>query len=158
MPRPKLLVTTLACSAAIFIGACGGDEETPAACFGDAGVYLTALEAAPRDVRLEGEVPISECLTDDQEGGEIGQVGEPMIAAATRLNAAARRDPDGDATLQLGYLVGAVQEGASTTGGIHRDLVLRLDAAARFQPQGKVTPPAFERTFGTGYAAGQDAG
>jgi hypothetical protein len=60
--------------------------------------------------------------------------------------------------VDLGYLVGAVQRGASETGGIHADLVRRLDAAARFSEGGKPLPVSFERAFGQGYAAGQREG
>ena len=51
-----------------------------------------------------------------------------------------------------------VQEGASSTGGIHKDLVIRLDAAARFTEGGEPLPVEFERAFGEGYAAGQASG
>ena len=70
----------------------------------------------------------------------------------------AREDPAGVASVQLGYLVGSVQEAASTTGGIHEDLVIRLDAAARFAGGDKAFPASFERSFGAGYAAGQASG
>ncbi len=80
-----------------------------------------------------------------------------MVDAATRLNSAARRDPGGPETVQLGYLIGAVQQGSSDTGGIHADLVRRLDSAARFSPEG-LLPAEFERGFGEGYSAGQENG
>jgi hypothetical protein len=52
-----------------------------------------------------------------------------------------------------------VQEGAASTGGIHEDLVIRLDTAARYTGrQGGAFPAAFERSFGEGYAAGQASG
>lgn len=141
------------------LAGCGGeDPEAPAACFNGADAYLTALEDAPGEVRLEGVTPISDCLTDGQSGGDLGQVSQQVIEVATRLNAEARRDPSGEATVELGYLVGAIQEGASTTGGIHRDLVLRLDTAARFTRGGGAPPVEFERAFGKGYAAGQATG
>jgi hypothetical protein len=60
--------------------------------------------------------------------------------------------------VRLGYLVGAVQEGAAATGGIHEDLVLRLDAAARFTGGRDAFGARFERAFGVGYAAGQEHG
>ena len=120
--------------------------------------YLTALESAPDQVRLEGETSISECLVENQAEGDLGTVGEQLVTVASDLNAEAREDPGGDATVQLGYLVGAVQESASETGGIHEDLVIRIDAAARFSAGGKPLPVEFERAFGEGYAAGQDSG
>jgi hypothetical protein len=61
--------------------------------------------------------------------------------------------------VQLGYLVGAVQEAEASTGGIHRDLKLRLDSAARYTgPDDESFGAAFERSYGQGYAAGQAAG
>lgn len=146
------------------LGGCGEDEaETPTACLSPASAYLDALEAAPRPVLLDGSTPISECLVADQAPAEQGQVGEELIKAATQLNADARRDPSGDATVQLGYLVGAAQQGAAESGGtesggIHTDLLRRLDSAARFSEGGKQLPASFERAFGEGYAAGQEGG
>lgn len=149
-----MIVATL-----LLLPGCGnGEAETPAPCFAGPDAYLAALESAPGEVRLEGSTPISACLSDNQAGGELGQVSQQVIQAATRLNTAARRNPAGEATVELGYLVGAVQEGAATTGGIHRDLVLRLDTAARFFPRGDASPIEFERAFGEGYAAGQASG
>ena len=80
------------------------------------------------------------------------------MGAATELNRRRRDDPAGMATVELGYLIGAVQEAASTTGGIHEDLVIRLDAAARSRGRIKRGPASFERAFGAGYAAGQRSG
>jgi len=136
-------------------GCGGGEDETPAACLGDAEAYREALAAAPGEVRLDGTTAISDCLTEDQSEGDLGTVGEQLVKVASDLNAEALADPGGEATVQLGYLVGAVQEGASSTGGIHEDLVIRLDAAARFSEGGKPLPIEFERAFGEGYAAGQ---
>jgi hypothetical protein len=149
----------LAALAGLALIGCGDDEaETPSACIADSDAYLAALADAPGQVRLAGETPISGCLVEAQSGGELAQVGESIIGAATVLNAEAVKDPAGEATIQLGYLVGAVQEGASTTGGIHEDLVRRLDTAARFNEGGEPLPAVFERAFGEGYAAGQASG
>jgi hypothetical protein len=148
--------------AALAVGAlagCGEENvETPAACLASSSAYLDALRPAPEPVLLEGTTPISDCVPADQEPAELGQAGEQMIAAATKLNAEARRDPAGEATVQLGYLIGAVQQGAADGGGIHADLLRRLDAAARFSEGGKQLPASFERAFGEGYAAGQETG
>lgn len=109
-------------------------------------------------MRLAGTTPISDCLVSGQDPAELGQMGEAMIDAATELNAAARRRPSSADTVSLGYLVGAVQAGAAETGGIHSDLVRRLDAAARFNEGREPLPLSFERAFGEGYAAGQEMG
>lgn len=141
------------------VAGCGSEEEeTPTACLGSAGDYLDALEEAPGAVRLEGDTAISDCIVPAQEGGELSQVGSATVDAATRLNAEARTDPSGEATVQLGYLVGAIQEGAADTGGIHADLVRRIDTAARTSESGEAFSAAFERAFGEGYAAAQEGG
>jgi hypothetical protein len=53
--------------------------------------------------------------------------------------------------------VGAAERGAEETSGIHGDLILRLNAAARFSPAGPPSP-AFRRAFERGYEAGRDSG
>jgi hypothetical protein len=150
----------IAVVAGLLIAGCGGDDDevAPTACLGGQEDYLAALEGAPEEVRLEGSASISDCIVEGQDGGELAQVGEGMVGAATELNRLARQDPAGPDTARLGYLVGAVQEAASTTGGIHEDLVIRLDAAARFTGGERALPASFERAFGTGYAAGQASG
>jgi hypothetical protein len=143
------------CVAALLLAACSSDdEETPAACLAGGREYVEALGAAPGEARLDEDTAISECLPPEQQGGELAQVGEAIIAAATELNRGARRDPTGPETVRLGYLVGAVERGADP---IHADLVRRLSAAARFSPSG-LLPASFERTFGRGYSAGLDSG
>jgi hypothetical protein len=155
MPRA---ITLAACALACALGAgcsdSGEDELAPSACLAGSTAYMRALESAPGEVLLEGEDPISDCLTPEQEGGQLASIGQEMIAAATELNAAAQENPTGPEALRLGYLVGAVERGAE---GIHADLVRRLNTAARFSPDG-LLPPEFERTFGQGYAAGLESG
>lgn len=129
-------------------------EDTPVACLEGSDAYLTALEAAPGEVRLRGETAISDCLVPEPASGDLSETGREMIKAATDLNAAARRDPSGAEAVQLGYLIGAVERGSDSA---HADLVLRLNGAARFSPDG-LLPAEFERTFGTGYNAGLESG
>lgn len=144
------------CAAALAAAGCGSEEQdaAPAACLAGSDAYLQALEAAPGEVRLEGETPISDCLVPEQSGGNLAQVGKEMVDAATDLNTQAQRDPTGPAAIRLGYLIGAAEKGQDA---IHADLVRRLNTAARFSPQG-LLPAEFERTFGEGYAAGKDSG
>jgi hypothetical protein len=130
-------------------------EGAPAACVTSRDVYLQALESAPGEVRLEGEVPISECLVPSQEGGELANVGEELIGTATALNAEARENPGGAASVRLGFLMGAVNKGADP---IHTDLVRRLNSSAQFSETGKSLPPEFQQAFGRGYAAGVQSG
>jgi len=151
-------VAALAFTAAIALGAvaCGeGEDGTPVACLDGKGAYLGALGNAPGEVRLSGEVPISDCLAENQQGGELATVGATMVAVATQLNAKARADAGGEAGLQLGYLIGAAERGAEATEGIHADLLRRLDAAARYSPGGaKPLSAAFRRAYELGHHAG----
>jgi hypothetical protein len=155
----RSLAVSLVLLAALVAG-CGssGESSTPLACLAPTGQYLQALRDAPGEVRLAGQTAISDCLSGTQAAGDQAQVGQTVIEAATELNAQARRDPSGDDTVRLGYLVGAVQEGASHASGVDADLVRRLDTAARFEPSGGSLGVAFERAFGKGYAAGQQSG
>lgn len=145
----------LAVMALGLLAGCGGDEgeKAPEACLASSDTYTEVLGAAPGVVRLNG-VAISDCLTPSQEGGELAQIGEQMVIAATQLNAEASRDPGGPAAVQLGYLIGATSKGADS---IHADLIRRLGSAARFST-GEAQSAAFNRGFNRGYAAGQESG
>ena len=140
------------------IGCGETDDSTPVACLEGAPVYLQALEDAPGEVRLKGETPISNCLTTNQAGGDLAEVGTAMLAAATKLNAEARAQPGGAANLQLGYLLGAAERGAAESEGIHAELVRRLSAAARYSPDNRPLPAAFVRAYREGFDAGRAAG
>jgi hypothetical protein len=155
------LVVAVAVLCAPAAGACGAEDSpsTPGACLAGASAYLDALAVAPGEVLLDGTTPISDCLVEQQGPGTLGMVGKAIIDAANALNREARESQGGKATVQLGFLVGAVQQGAAQTGGIHADLVRRLDSAARFSGgPGPGLGAAFERAFGEGYAAGQANG
>src|SRR5687768_2257910 len=108
----KLFVTGMA--ALVAFAGCGSDDqgETPAACLQPAAAYLRALEAAPAEVRLDGGTPISDCLVANQPAGALQTVGKSVVDAATELNREILDDPERETIVRLGYLVGAVQEGA----------------------------------------------
>jgi hypothetical protein len=149
----------LAALAAVLTAGCGGmSDATPVACLDGSGAYIAALGDAPGEVRLSGEVSISDCLAKNQNGGDLATVGTAMVSAATQLNAEARADPGGAANLQLGYLLGAAQRGGDKTGGIHAELIRRLAAAARYSPDNRPLPPSFLRTYRRGYDAGHQIG
>ena len=154
-----LSAAALLAALAVLAGCGGGnDETTPVACFEGAGAYEKALADAPGEVRIGGETLISECLTRNQEGGELAQVGEALVEAATRLDAEAREEPGGQANLELGYLLGAAQRGSEETAGIHSDLMRRLEVAARFAPGKQPLPPEFEAAYREGFDAGRETG
>jgi hypothetical protein len=159
--RPaSILARVVACLlAASALAGCGdGEEDTPVACLEGEATYLKALEGAPGEVLVGGEVPIDECLVENQEAGDLATVGAAMIAAATKLNAEARADPGGDANLRLGYLLGAAQRGAEDTEGIHADLIRRLAVAARYSPGKQTLPATFLETYREGFDAGRGGG
>jgi hypothetical protein len=138
---------------------CGSqDDSTPVACLEGAPAYERALRAAPGEVLLGGETPISECLAENQQAGDLARVGEAMIETATALNAEARANPDTNAALQLGYLLGAAQRGAKASQGIHSNLVRRLTVAARYAPDRQPLPPGFFAHYREGFTAGQTSG
>jgi hypothetical protein len=154
--KSRLAVVGVFLAAAI--AGCGEqDDSTPVACLEGATAYGRALAAAPGEVRLEGETPISDCLAPNQTAGDLARVGEAMLATATHLNAEARAE-DGGAAIRLGYLLGAAERGSEESEGIHSDLVRRLTVAARYAPDRQPLPPAFYRGYRSGYAAGLDDG
>jgi len=154
--RLPLIATIVAL---IAFGGCGDQgEATPVACLEGELVYLDALEAAPGVAELDGTTPISECLAENQSGGELANIGAAMLNAATELNGAAREQPGGAANVQLGYLLGAAQRGAEQVAQLHDELVRRLAAAARYNPGDRPLPPAFRHAYRRGFDAGLQRG
>lgn len=140
-------------------GGCGSqDDSTPVACKEGADAYLKALAAVPGAVELNGGTRISDCLAENQQGGDLAAVGTALVEAATELNAEARERPSSDAALRLGYLIGAAQRGADRTEGIHADLLRRLTVAARYAPGRQPLSPAFLAAYRQGYDAGHAGG
>ena len=154
----RLVALLLIALTAGAIGCGQQDDSTPVTCLEGSEAYLRALKAAPGEVTLDGETPISGCLVENQKGGELATVGTAMVGAATQLNAEARAEPGDEANLQLGYLLGAAEGGAEATEGIHADLIRRLSAAARYSPDNRPLPPAFLRTYKEGFDAGAAEG
>jgi hypothetical protein len=144
---------------ALLASGCGNqDDSTPVACLAGSDAYLAALAAAPGEVKLAGETPISDCLAENQQGGDLATVGEALVEAATKLNAEARAEPGGETNLRLGYLIGAAQRGADGTEGIHADLLRRLTVAARYAPGREPLSPAFLAAYRDGFDAGHARG
>lgn len=144
---------------ALLAAGCGQPSDTtPVACLEGEGVYLKALGAAPDEVKLQGGTLISECLAENQKAGDLATVGTALVGVATKLNAEARAEPGGKANLRLGYLLGAAERGASQTDGIHVELIRRLTAAARYNPDNRPPSAAFLRVYREGFDAGQAGG
>jgi hypothetical protein len=150
---------TAALWAGLIVGGCGAPSDvTPVACLEGANGYLVALGDTPGTVRIRGETPISDCLAENQAGGDLAAVGTAMVAAAVKLNAEARAEPGGDANVELGYLLGAAQRGADQTDGIHAELIRRLTAAARYSPENQPLPATFLDAYQRGFDAGHARG
>jgi hypothetical protein len=155
----KPLLVVLATLAGALAAGCGSqDDSTPVACLEGATAYEKALEAAPGEVRLQGETPISDCLAPNQQAGDLARVGEATVETATALNAEARADSGSDAALRLGYLLGAAERGSEESEGIHSDLVRRLTVAARFAPGDQPLTEKFLAAYREGFRAGRDDG
>ena len=138
------------------LAACGskGSTSVSSACLEPVGAWLSALKSAPGAVRLGGDTQISSCFT----GAEPPDVAQTAVKAATVLNAQARRDPGGQATVSLGYLDGALHAGHCSRAERGGPPLRRVDTAARYNPHGGSLGAAFERAFGKGYAAGEATG
>jgi hypothetical protein len=157
--RAPIATVLIACMAALAAAGCGSqDDSTPVACLEGTSAYLSALRAAPGAVKVGGETPIGQCLTQNQTAGDLSTVGSALVEAATRLNAEARAEPGGRAGVELGYLVGAAERGAAETEGIHTDLLRRLAVAARFAPDREPLSPAFQKAYREGFDAGHAHG
>jgi len=156
--RTRILTVLAAATCLVAVGCGEPSDSTPVACLEGAGAYVKALGDAPDVVKLHGETPISECLAENQQAGDLATVGTALVVAATRLNAEARAEPGGDANLELGYLLGAAERGAEHTDGIHAELIRRLSSAARYNPDNRPLPPAFLNTYREGFDAGRARG
>ncbi|HEX2096589.1 MAG TPA: hypothetical protein VHF50_04410 [Solirubrobacterales bacterium] len=156
----RTFALTVAVASTVALASCGSTSDaTPVACLEGPDAYLDALGDAPAEVKLGGEAPISACLAENQQGGDLATVGRSVVEAATKLNSEASGARDDEAALELGYLLGAAARGAEETGGIHADLLRRLDVAARYGPTGGRQPSAsFQRAYERGYEAGREQG
>jgi hypothetical protein len=156
----RLLATAALLAFLVFTAfGCGSQgDSTPVACLEGAAAYEQALRDAPREVLLQGETPISDCLASNQKAGDLAQVGEATVETATALNARAREEDGGDAAVQLGYLLGAAERGAESSEGIHADLVRRLTVAARYAPDKEPLSQRFLSAYREGFDAGHSGG
>jgi hypothetical protein len=151
MRRASLVPLACAC----LLAGCGSEEESaPDACLAGPGEFRQAVASAPAGGTLSDGTAISDCLVEDQPAGELSRLGVALVGAAEPIGAAAREEPGGRAAFRLGYLVGAVQRGAEETGGVHADLVRRLQSIAA----SGAPPPASGAAYGRGLAAGREGG
>ena len=98
----------------------------PPACRQGQQAVSSALVAAPGPVRIDG-VPISSCMTDGADGGDLQELGAAVNGAAAKLAEVAAERPNSAEAVQLGYLAGALRRGSEQTQGLHSELVRRVD-------------------------------
>ena len=105
-----MLALLLLAALAAALAGCGGgakkDEHAPAACREVARRCSRHCARRPAKSSSPTGAPISDCLIVGAEEGELADLGEGALAAATKLNAAARAAGGGQAGVELGYLIG----------------------------------------------------
>jgi hypothetical protein len=141
---------------ALVVAGCGGPAPTPLAdgCTAGPDAIVAALRTAPGAVVLADGSPLSRCISDGTDEGELQTVGIAFSSAAERLRDTAETDPE--AALRLGYLVGVTQKGAARTNGVMAELVRRIEIVA-----GRTSDdasPAARRALQVGLAAGSEVG
>ena len=140
----------------LFLVGCADEPvDTPTACTRGPEVLAEALERAPGPARLQGRIPISDCLVPNQPDGDLMEFGASAVEVGTELGRESRK-PGAEgiaAAIRAGYLVGAMERGARDTGGIHAVLIERVRAAAT----NGTTGPAMTH-FEIGYEAGERLG
>jgi hypothetical protein len=155
MRCPPALGLASALVLALGAAACGKDEpRMPASCTTtDRAGYERALRAAPGDVRLPGDVPISVCLRRVRTDAQLQELGTVVHGVAEDL---AGRAGGGDAAAarQLGYLTGAVAAGAERSNGIGAELARRVALTGRQLED----TPELARALADGTDAGQARG
>ena len=118
------------------------DNPVPVGCRAHSTAYVRALDAAPREVRIN-DVRISDCLAKDASTADLHEVGGTLVEAAGML-------ADKDLAEPLGYLVGAARRGAKQAPGIWDEIVRRLEQEA--------VPLASTRFYRRGLRAGLGSG
>ena len=108
------------------IAGCGSSHSLPVACTEGPGAVVKALAAAPGAVLIDGKNRISDCFKRGASGADEQIVGTNLLAAAQQLGDRGRAG-DRAAALQLGYLIGAADRGA-TDSGVADEMVRRLQA------------------------------
>ena len=142
---------------ALVAAGCGHKEETtPVVCLEGSNAYIRALAKAPEEVMVGGEATIGECLSENQDAGDLATVGEAMVQAATTLNAEARQVGGDHQAEELGYLIGSVERRADETDGIHAELLRRLTVAARFSPGTNPLSAKFHQAYERGFEAADE--
>lgn len=128
---------------------CGDEPEPlPPACSDGPESVRVALRAAPGPVRLPGGTRLSDCVARATNDAELQQVGFSLTPVADDLAEAATPE----SALQLGYLLGAVRQGAARSNGVALELVRRMENTITFDA------PALIAAVRRGERAGEAGG
>jgi hypothetical protein len=136
---------------ALAVVGCGAQHEPLSVlCTEGAPPIERALRRAPAAVALADGTPLSKCVADARDIGELQSFGFIVTRLADRL--ADRATVGGAAALRLGYLIGAARRGAQHSEGVPNELVHRLEVTARRVPAR--AQPVLERGLRAGERAG----
>jgi hypothetical protein len=115
--------------ALLAFGGCGGRTPPAQACMeAQPADILQALTHAPRDVALADDTSLSQCVRRTIDDSRLQALGATLTTAADELG---RRMRSSDAAaFQLGFLIGAVDRGASQAAGLQEELANRIAGAA----------------------------
>lgn len=156
MSSARPIASLLLAATALALAGCGSDPEGDGLAAGCANreQIAAALQAAPGAVSLESGTTISGCVNSARSDADLMTLGFAITAVADRL-AEEGRGGDRQAALELGFLVGAADRGASTSQGIQSELAYRLESSARrIEDAGPQARAAFEE----GRSAGRRQG
>jgi hypothetical protein len=145
--------TGVVCALALLaLSGCGGRTPPAQACIeAQSADILQALAHAPRDVTLVDGTPLSQCVRRTIDDSRLQALGTTLTAAADTL-AGQMRTSDG-AAFRLGFLIGAVDRGATQAAGLQEELANRVAGAAAGLDSGSRHAPLLR-----GRAAGRAGG
>lgn len=144
------LALPMAVAALAGLGCGAGQQRLSVLCTEGQPPIERALRHAPGPVALADGTPLSQCVADARDIGELQSFGFIVTRLADRL--ADRAGADGAAALRLGYLIGAARRGAAHGQGVPNELVHRLEVTARRLP-GRAQP-SLERGLRAGELRG----
>lgn len=145
--------TGVVCALALLaFSGCGSRTPPAQACIeAQPADVLQALAHAPGDVTLADGTPLSQCVRRTIDDSRLQALGATLTAAADEL--AAQMRSSGAAAFQLGFLIGAVDRGATQAAGLQEELANRVAGAAAGLDSGPRRAPLLR-----GRAAGRAGG
>jgi hypothetical protein len=145
--------TGVVCALALLAcGGCGGRTPPAQACIeAQPPDVLQALTHAPRDVALADGTSLSQCVRRTIDDSRLQALGATLTTAADELGQRMRSSDA--AAFQLGFLIGAIDRGASQAAGLQEELANRIAGSAAGLDSGQRRAALLR-----GRAAGQRSG